>query len=168
MEKEKPDDIKLKQLAKRYQEKKKDIESVSNQLNETQNAENKNQLERQINRLYEELEKIDQEVEILKSSTPSTNTNRDFTKKPIPSLLPHLCDRTVFNENIIQKELIIVIFIKYKNQVSKKTQINRRRFFCLNQDVQDSLMVLLMGFLIMIFIDCFIKVFPVFPGNIIV
>ena len=44
---EKPDDIKYKELDKRFQEKKKDIEAVSKQITETKNAETKNQLERQ-------------------------------------------------------------------------------------------------------------------------
>lgn len=117
MEKEKPDDIKLKQLEKRYQEKKKDIEAVSNQLNETQNAEIKNQLERQINRLYEELEKIDQEIERLKSSTSSTNPYKDITEKPISPNLAFLCDRTE------QKSQIESAYNQFKKQNSYRSLV---------------------------------------------
>lgn len=87
---EKPNNIKIKLLQKRYEEKKWDIEAVYNQLNETQNAENKNQLERQINRLYEELENIDQEIKILKFDY---NPDQDALKKELPPLLPYLVNR---------------------------------------------------------------------------
>ena len=65
---EKPNNIKLQQLEKRYQNIKQDIEKLNNQLNHTENARTKNNLEREMNSLYEELEKIDQETKGLKSS----------------------------------------------------------------------------------------------------
>ncbi len=66
---EKTNDIKRKDLEKRFQEKKNDIKAVNNQINETNNAEQRNQLERQLNRLYEELENIEQQIEELKSDS---------------------------------------------------------------------------------------------------
>ncbi|MDB9479053.1 hypothetical protein PN463_10545 [Dolichospermum circinale CS-537/03] len=64
---EKPNNIKLQQLEKRYQNIKQDIEKLNNQLNHTENARTQNNLEREMNSLYEELEKIDQETKGLKS-----------------------------------------------------------------------------------------------------
>ncbi|MFM5890440.1 MAG: hypothetical protein ACKOQS_19490 [Dolichospermum sp.] len=72
---EKPDEIKLKELEKRFKAKQEDIEAVSNQITETKDAETKNQLERQENRLYEELKKIEQEIEKLKSGSFSNLIN---------------------------------------------------------------------------------------------
>lgn len=72
---EKTNDIKCKELEKRFQETKEDIEAVSKQITETNNAENKNQLERQLNRLYEELTQIEQELEKLKSDSFSNLIN---------------------------------------------------------------------------------------------
>lgn len=65
----KTNDIERKNLEKRFQEKKNDIDAVNNQITETNNAEQKNQLERQLNRLYEELENIEQQIEELKSDS---------------------------------------------------------------------------------------------------
>ncbi|MBK1990072.1 hypothetical protein A0J48_021510, partial [Sphaerospermopsis aphanizomenoides BCCUSP55] len=87
----KADVVKLEDLEKRFQEKKKDIEAVSTQISETQDAETKNQLERKLNRLYEELAKIEQDIEKLKSST---NINRNLTKD-IDPLLPYLANRSL-------------------------------------------------------------------------
>jgi DNA-binding transcriptional MerR regulator len=115
---EKAEDIKYKQLKKRFQDKKKDIEDVSEQITETNNAEHKNKLERQLTRLYKELKEIEQDmVEISKSLTPSTNTNKNFTKKPIPPLLPHLCDRTE------QKSQIESAYNNFKKQNSYRSLV---------------------------------------------
>ena len=81
-------EIKTKELNKRLVILESDYEAVYNQLNYTENAESRNNLQRQLNRIEQDM------VEISKSLTPSTNTNRDFTKKPIPQLLLYLCDRT--------------------------------------------------------------------------
>ena len=86
---EKPDDIKYKELDKRFQEKKKDIEAVSNQSTETNNAETKNQLKRQEKRLYEELTQIEQAI---KKLTSSSKRNDDFSLQR--SFLSYLANRS--------------------------------------------------------------------------
>ncbi|UUO13849.1 hypothetical protein [Dolichospermum heterosporum] len=86
---EKPNNIKLQQLEKRYQNIKQDIEKLNNQLNHTENARTKNNLEREMNSLYEELEKIDQETKGLKSSIKK---NDRFSAKR--SFLSYLANRS--------------------------------------------------------------------------
>jgi len=109
---EKPDDIKLKQLEERYRNIENDIKDLNEQLNYTENAASRNNIERQINFHYKKLEKIEQEIKKLKSATPSTKINTDFTKKPIPPLLPHLCNRTE------QKSQIEDAYNQFKKQNS--------------------------------------------------
>ena len=86
---EKPNNIKLQQLEKRYQNIKQDIEKLNNQLNHTENAITKNNLEREMNSLYEELEKIDQETKGLESSIKK---NDEFSSQR--SFLSYLANRS--------------------------------------------------------------------------
>ena len=86
---EKPNNIKLQQLEKRYQNIKQDIEKLNNQLNHTENARTKNNLEREMNSLYEELEKIDQETKGLESSIKK---NDEFSSQR--SFLSYLANRS--------------------------------------------------------------------------
>ncbi|MBD2143802.1 hypothetical protein [Sphaerospermopsis sp. FACHB-1194] len=84
----KPDNIKLKQLEKRYKELKKDYEALCEERNATGNAQDKNNLQRQIDILYKEIKDTDQQIEELKSDIENfDSTSAHSTDEPNPNII---------------------------------------------------------------------------------